>query len=314
MFCKKVLALLVWCHCYQIVLNPFLHLLATSLYYSPLGFSQNIQDSFIHRYSHSNLVVTGSPIIVEANQVALTPGHEIILSCNLPEYPRQEFTWHRSKLIPNKYSTLPEETMKSEKDRYIIQDNSLILKKPNYNDVGDYICRVKDPAEGVETEKKIIVRARPYIQDFELEGATYRSAVIEEGSSLKIICNVIDEYVPLTDINVKWTMSKFEETATDEIVDGDQGIRFESYNTTSNALIIDKVTKDHRSFFRCHASNGLTDNSKVIFIRVKDKYTFIWPSLGILFELIILLVVIFVVENRKVEPDKEVYDHKTAHM
>lgn len=314
MFCKRLLALIVWCHCYQIVLNPFLQLLASSLNYSPFGFSQNLHDSLLNSYSRSHNLVTGSPIIVEANEVALTPGHTLILTCNLTDYPNAEFTWHRTRLSPNNKKTFNEEDMVNKKERYIVQNNVLTLKSPNFNDVADYYCRVRNPpGEIEEMQKRIMVRARPYIQDFDLKDSTYRSAAVEEGQPLKIVCNVVDEFALLSDIKLNWTTSRFEESVTDQIQE-EEGIRTEVYNQTSLGLIIDNVTKDHRRFFKCHASNGITDNEKVILIRVKDKYSVVWPSLGILCEFLILLIVICIVENRRVEPDKEVYDHKAAHM
>lgn len=318
MFYKKVLALVVWCHCYQIALNPFLHMIAIGLRYFPFNSIQDSSSENKFLYRQSGYLVTGLPIIVEANQVALTPGHDMVLRCNLTGYPEQEFTWSRIRHLP-KYEYKMNTQLQEEEmihmihDRYIINNNVLTLKSPNYDDVGDYYCRVKNPTDEMEPQKTILVRAKPYI-DFVLEYSTYKSATVFEGNSLKLVCNVFDDYTADTDISVKWTMSRFEENATDEVVNGEDGIKIEKYNSTSQALIIDEVTKDHRRFFKCHATNGITDNSRIILIRVKDKYDIIWPSLGIIIEFIILIVVICVVENRKVEPDKEIYDHKAAHM
>lgn len=313
MLYKKLLALVLWCHCYQIVLNPFLQLLASSMRYCPFVFEGASGHSLFLR--QSGYLVTGSPIIVGANEVALTPGHDIVLRCNVPDNPELEFTWTRIRYLPKPKPKGPEEDMRPVNDRYIINNNVLILKSPSIDDVGDYFCKANDPANELqEKSKMIIVRARPYIEDFQLESSTYRSATIEEGKPLKLVCNVIDAYSPDSNITIKWTMSRFEEDATDEVQNGEDGIKIEVYNATSQAIIIDEVTKDHRRFFKCRASNGITDNSKVILIRVKDRYNVIWPSLGIIIEFIILIVVICVVENRKVEPDKEIYDHKAAHM
>lgn len=412
MFCKKLLALFFWCHCYQVVLNPLLQLIAVGLntqenllalntlskhhhqdqsnYYESGSFKalaeaninsisngiassrssisssnskvsgssesnsnfishinqngneanknknnnknndDNIKSSSSRFYRHSpspsssssffsSLFVAASPITVESNQVALTPGHEILLRCSIAEYPDEQFNWFRIKLYSSKETppidgTINEEELKPTDERFIIKNNEIVIKSPSFNDIGDYYCRVKQPRDGMETEKMISVRAKPYIFEFDLESSTFRSATIEEGKSLKLICNVIDDYTPESKIKITWQMSKYDENDMNDVISGEDGIRLESYNSTSNALIIDRVTKDHRKFYKCQASNGITDNTKVILIRVKDKYTVIWPTVGIVIELVILIGVIIIVENRKVEPDKDTYDRKAIQM
>lgn len=269
-------------------------------------------------FNKASSYVQALPITVESNQVALTPGHEILLRCNIAEYPDEQFNWFRikhysSKEVPPIEGKLEEE-LKPNDDRFIVNNNVIIIKSPTFNDVGDYYCRVKNPRDGMETEKMITVRAKPYIYEFDLESSTFRSATIEEGKSLKLICNVIDDYTPESKIKISWQMSKYDENDMNDVISGEDGIRLEMYNSTSNALIIDRVTKDHRKFYKCQVSNGITDNNKVILIRVKDKYTVIWPTVGIVIELVILIGVIIIVENRKVEPDKDTYDRKAIQM
>lgn len=324
MFCKRFLALILWCHCYQIVLNPLLQLLDVGLNLNLGGLNEVVHSSSIVSSSKANtlfrysgLYVAGSPITVEANQVALTPGVEIVLRCNVAEYPDEQFSWFRVRQYSSK-EKVPidrgEEELRQIEDKYIINNNVIILKSPTFADVGDYYCRVKNPRDDIENEKMITVRARPYIHEFDVESNTLRSAIVEEGKSLKLPCNVIDDYAPESNIKVSWHMSKFDETDMNDVNSGEDGIRLESYNSTSHALIIERVTKDHRRFYKCHVTNGITDNSKVILIRVKDKYTVIWPTVGIVIELVILIGVIIVVENRKVEPDKVTYDRKAIQM
>lgn len=320
------------------MLNPILHLVAivgsrenSIINYPSISLDQ-YQDSRgggehhnQHHYSifgrHQKLFsesyVAGSPITVEANQVALTPGHEIVLKCNINEFPDAQFSWFRVRQYSSKEEPplqRVEEEMHHVKDRYIINNNVIVLKSPTFVDVGDYYCRVKDPRDEMETQKMISVRARPYIHEFNLESSTFRSAVVEEGKSLKIPCNIIDDYAPESSIKISWHMAKFDENDMNDVISGEDGIRTESYNSTSNALIIDRVTKDHRRFYKCQVTNGITDNNKVILIRVKDNYTVIWPTAGIILELVVLIVVIIVVENRRVEPDKDTYDRKAIQM
>lgn len=326
MFCKHILALFLWCHSYQIVLNPLLQLLGHTIQLTSLltiiennaAPSNNILNRIINnRNIH---FVLGSPITVEANQVALTPGHEFALKCNIAEYPDEKFLWFRVRQYSNKEQPPietkgMEEELKQGDDRYIIQNNAIIIKSPTLADVGDYYCRVKNPREDLESEKMILVRARPYIADFQIDSSTTKSAIVQEGKQLKLFCNIIDDFALDSNLKVSWHMSKFDEIDMNDVINGEDGIRLESYNSTSHALIIDKVTKDHRRFYKCQVTNGIADNSKVILIRVKDKYTVLWPTFGIFIELVILIGVIVIVENRKVEPDRDnTYDRKAIQM
>lgn len=324
MFCKHILALFLWCHSYQIVLNPLLQLLGNTLQLTSI--IANIDDaqqtnSIFNRINNRNIYyVLGSPITVETNPVVLTPGHEIVLKCNVAEYPDEKISWYKVRLYSNKEQPTIEtkgieEELKQDDDRYIIQNNVIVVISPTLADVGDYYCRVKNPNINLEGEKMISVRARPYIADFQIDSSTTKSAVIEEGKQLKLICNIIDDFTADSNLKVSWHMSKFDEIDMNDVISGEDGIRLETYNSTSHALIIDKVTKDHRRFYKCQVTNGIADNNKVIFIRVKDKYTVLWPTFGIFIELVILIGVIVIVENRKVEPDRDnTYDRKAIQM
>lgn len=313
-FCKQFLALFLWCHCYQIVLNPFLHLLAIGLTSSRSSSSSS--SSF---GAGGALYVAGSPITAAANKVTLTPGQEIALSCKIAEHPEANFIWFKQRKYPIKDSQsgqIDEEKREINKtdDRYIISSNSIIIKSSNLADVGDYTCQVKDDIDVDVKEKMISVRPKPFILDFNLEESTPRSANVQEGKKLKIPCNVIDDYFSDDQIHLTWHMSKYDESDMNDVHGGEDGIEIKVNNRTSQELIIDNVTKDHRRLYKCQVSNGITENSKSILIRVKDKYTAIWPAVGIVIELVILIGVICVVENRKIEPDKEVYDRKAIQM
>lgn len=320
MFTIQLSALCLWCHCYQIIIGPIL--------------------------------AFASPITVEANQVALIPGREIVLRCNVTEYPELEFIWLRQRIYPkgeiappkndpivlNPHSEGEQHTGLEDQDfhqnqqheqikpsttsnnesggsKIIVGHNAIVLRSPTYEDVGDYFCRVKGNIELLEKEKRILVRAQPYIHDFQIESSTLLSASVEEGKPLKIPCNVEEDFEPDKNVRIEWRVSKFDDDMdSDEVVHGEDGIRIEHYNETSQALVFDKVTKEHRKFYKCQVSNGITKNSKTIFIRVKNKHTAIWPTVGIVLELLILIGVICVVENRKIEPDRVNYDRKAIQM
>ena len=275
----------------------------------PIGFTSS-------SHPFESLYVVGTPITVGAEKVHLTPGQEILLTCNIPEYPEAQFEWYRTRVHPYSERNHDEkQELLNDDERYSINNNVLTIKSSTIYDVGDYVCRVKDQLDGIDSRENMIpVRPKPFIMEYDLESSTLRSAVVEEGKMLKIPCNVKDDYSPPDKIELKWHMSKYEDSDMNEVNSGEDGIRLERHNTTSQDLIIDRVTKEHRRSYKCQVSNGITENSKSILIRVRDKYSFAWPAAGIIIQLVILMGVICFVENRKVEPDKGAYDRKAIQM
>lgn len=310
--------------------------------------------------------------------MALTPGREIVLRCNVTEFPELQFAWFRKRVYPkynlpiqdpveeelkasdadqsnhqhqhhqvgyargnsnfdqsNQYEQEPQysnslsETRSSSSSssgsssgslgssdassKIIIGNNVIVLKSPTYDDVGNYFCRVKDARGDVEKEKLILVRAQPNIREFQIESSTLLSVSMEEGKSLKIPCNVDEYFEPEGNLNFTWLVSKYDdESDSNVVISGEDGISIEIYNSTSQALLIDKITKEHRRFYKCQVSNGIAENSKTILLRVKNKNIFIWPTVGIVIELLVLIGVICIVENRKVEPDRDNYNDRKA--
>lgn len=406
MFTKHILALFLWCHFYQTFLNPLLQLVLlfgfdgrpvsllkqNSLPLRPhqanyrLNGQKQIYSNIYQPSFYGLTLVSASPITVEANKVALTPGREIVLRCNVTEFPDIKFAWFRKRVYPK--NKLPiqdpvEEELKGQNaeglnyphqgarshgltsgyehshhneqephynqnslsessgsgsissgssssssggsgsssrssdsnSKIIIGNNVIVLKSPTYEDVGNYFCRVKDARGDVEKEKLILVRAQPNIREFQIESSTLLSVAVEEGKSLKIPCDVDEYFEPESNLIFNWLVSKYDdESDSNHVVSGEDGISIEVYNSTSQALLIDKITKDHRKFYKCQVSNGIAESSKTIFLRVRDKNTVIWPTVGIVLELLVLVGVICVVENRKVEPDRDNYDRKAIQM
>ena len=220
-------------------------------------------------------------------------------------------------------------------DTIEIHNERLTLSKPNYESIGDYICRaLKDDRTLNENESGTIkLRAQPFIDDFGVDTShTGKSATITEGERLVLTCHLRDQSVP---VNITWLRSN---TADDEhlmvpLPEYDPSVQSVSpnqqsaasnsnnpndpliptYTSPSNVIVerVDKFTKrlviesvgqEHRGYYACMVDNNVTERSrKTIFIRVKDKIIALWPFLGILAELFILFTIIYVWETQRAQ-------------
>ncbi|KAG9509679.1 Basigin [Fragariocoptes setiger] len=245
-------------------------------------------------------------VIQPADRVVLIPGHALSLRCNVADYPQTQFRWYRIKqpgTVDQQQQSQQEEELLPDDDRFVIHNNNIIIKSPTMNDVGDYFCRVwPEDQPGIERQKMVSVRAKPFIHDFDIETSTGLSAVLTEGQKLVLNCNVHDQS---QNLEIQWFKSKFsdDDTEMQQISLGDSHIRIEEVNATSKTLIIDSIKMEDRRYYKCQVGNGVTENNKIILIRVRDKIIALWPAIGIITELVILFSVIFITENRKVEPD-----------
>lgn len=69
-------------------------------------------------------------------------------------------------------------------------------------------------------------------------------------------------------------------------------------NGTSSVLMFYNVTYDEGANFICSVKNVAGNGTAEVLVRVKDKYAAVWPFLGIVAEVIILITVIFIYEKR----------------
>lgn len=216
-------------------------------------------------------------------------------------------------------------------DSIEIHNERLTLLKPNYQSVGDYICRAlnEDKSENEHESETIQVRAQPWVEDFGLESASHtgKSATVTDGGRLELLCRVRDESVP---VNITWMMSRAPDSDWDMVqvpeYDPNQlaqqtttpplandplvtptytalnNVMVERVSDFSKRLVVRQLGQEHRGYYTCIVDNRVTEKTrKTIYIRVKDKIVALWPFLGILAELFILFTIIYVWETQKAQ-------------
>lgn len=201
--------------------------------------------------------------------------------------------------------------MPSNDDTYEVQNEKLLLLKPDLTMVGDYVCKLVGDSKELAV---ISVRAPPYIDDFDIGTShTGRSSTINDGDRLELTCQVRNRGTG--PVKITWLRSANpddehtvvalnevtpEQAGADGGTLGADTILVESLGAASKRLVIEQVKPEHRSYYVCLADNGVTERArKVIYIRVKDKLVALWPFLGIVAELFILFTIIYVWETRR---------------
>uniref|UniRef100_A0A7N5K0X8 Basigin n=1 Tax=Ailuropoda melanoleuca TaxID=9646 RepID=A0A7N5K0X8_AILME len=116
-----------------------------------------------------------------------------------------------------------------------------------------------------------------------------------EGDAIELICKC-NGYPPVT----KWTWFKMADQGPQPILNGTDGRLFISSNDSRTVLRIIPLNleKDPGNYV-CNATNQLGEGSAVVNLRVRSRLAALWPFLGIVAEVLVLVTVIFIYEKRR---------------
>ncbi|CAF1082902.1 unnamed protein product [Rotaria magnacalcarata] len=117
--------------------------------------------------------------------------------------------------------------------------------------------------------------------------ASHSSIRRYRGEPVSFKCIIEPEPVNKTFNEIKWEFSKDDTTysvLTDDI----------TYENKVN-IIIDSIEKRHRGYYRC-TLNGI---SFTVLLRVKDRLAPLWPFIGIVGTVALLVIVILIFEKRQ---------------
>lgn len=186
---------------------------------------------------------------------------------------------------------------------------------------GDYFCRALNQSGQADANESqmIKVRTMPFIRDFDEKLSHTGGSVTKiEGERLELDCSVPSEYGK---VKITWLRSQDadDEKSMTPISESDptpstrspfepatymahteQSILVQPINDQGKRLLIESVRQEHRGYYICLADNEVTERyKKVVYLRVKDKLAALWPFLGIITEIFILLTIIQIWDARR---------------
>ncbi|KAK7126839.1 hypothetical protein R3I94_018126 [Phoxinus phoxinus] len=220
-------------------------------------------------------VMTDPPVV--SNQTNAT------LSCNLtnPPSPIKGHYWTRNgKIIDKSDST---------------SDSAYIeyrIEKVDYHYAGIYECVFKSEPQANAT---IEVKALPHVVAYK------HSENANEKDKAALVC-VSHGYPLPTD----WNWFKVNEVGgKDPIVNGTNNDKYEIKNTPNKTTLYvkDLNIEEDMGVYECHGTSDVGKAQDKIQLRVRSQLAALWPFLGIVAEVIILVTIIFIYEKKR-KPDE----------
>ncbi|GAB1605159.1 neuroplastin-like [Argonauta hians] len=191
------------------------------------------------------------------------------------------FNWTKDQVMVSKVSEMS--------GRFVEHENSTLeIFKAKRKDAGLYQCvyKIGTNSSSKSFSINVAMNMAPFIH------STEKSRNLVQGDKLQLECNV-QSYPPASII---WKRDN---------ITFEKGQRIHWDNKT---LTIYDLQFSDKGKYICIASNMIGNGSMTVLVRVKDKLAALWPFLGIVAEVVILCIIIFICEKKRSKDMEEDYD------
>ena len=197
------------------------------------------------------------------------PADGIMIGCR-PSESDKEVKWYKNDVLV------------VEDDRHIIEkypeNSTLEIRYPGKEDIGVYVCKEDDGHQ-----VNVTLRSGPYVY--------YKKSInLNRGNTLNLECRGYGDPHP----TARW----FREDQ--ELFEDGKRIKFLNTTSVSNGrLVIENLEITDYSDYKCMAFNYIGSYNSTTLVRVKNPLRVFWPIFGIVLQLGILAIIIFIHERRK---------------
>ena len=198
----------------------------------------------------------------------------------------------------------------------------MYIHNPTIADLGDYECRVLSEHSGLiesglmklrldnAVDNLLPAHSRPLVDSYLSSDESDRAIVtVEEGASFELICSPETNYLPSNSSwrlgSEDWLNPYYENTELIVGLDYFEGPDSLMYVTHvdkpgfhAKRLVFKRVSYAHRRFYICFVKDEIGQHEKWVFIRVRSRYLFVRPLLGIFAEILLFLLIIYCATTR----------------
>ncbi|XP_065434392.1 basigin isoform X2 [Chrysemys picta bellii] len=224
---------------------------------------------------------SGADPIVETSP-NVTSGSAVVISCNItePQSPIMGHMWKKGDKILTS-------------DKEISDYTAYKIGEVNGDSSGVYECIFET---NPPVSRTVYVTVKPHVTAYK------KSEHGNEGDTGVMICKS-NSYPPVS----QWTWYKIINNVNEPIINGTERFIIKSSENKTELRVANLDIEKDPGKYVCNATNELGTDGTDVELRVRSRLAALWPFLGIVAEVLVLVTIIFIYEKRR-KPDEVLDD------